>query len=218
VKSVETDFHVYHELMKAKIREILLVSSPYDAFILEEEGSLAARIIDEYQGLNLSHPPRLQRVNSAGEALEIVGKRKVDLVITMPNVDDMDAGILGQEIKKIVPGLPVVLLAHSLRSVLNDPDTPCCEGLDKFFIWSSDPALLLAIVKNVEDHLNVAQDTENAGVRVLILVEDSPQYLSYMLPLIYNEVVSQTQSVLADSLNYDHRLPWYGPPPHLKGQ
>ncbi len=203
---VASDFHVYHELMQAKIREILLVSSPYDAFIMEEEGSLAARIIDEYQGLNLSHPPRLQRVNSAGEALEIVGKRKIDLVITMPNVDDMDAGHLGQEIKKIVPGLPVVLLAHSLRSVSDDPDTPCCVGIDKFFIWSSDPALLLSIVKNVEDHLNVAHDTEHAGVRVLILVEDSPQYLSYMLPLIYSEVVRQTQSVLADSLNNDHRL------------
>lgn len=206
MKRVTTYFHVYHELMQAKIREILLVSSPYDAFIMEEEGSLAARIIDEYQGLNLSQPPRLQRVNSAGEALEIVGKRKIDLVITMPNVDDMDAGSLGLEIKKIVPGLPVVLLAHSLRSVSDGLDTPCYAGIDKFFIWSSDPALLLSIVKNVEDHLNVAQDTEKAAVRVLILVEDSPQYMSYMLPLIYSEVVTQTQAVFTDSLNYDHRL------------
>ncbi len=74
---MEIDFHVFHELMSCKIREILLVASPYDAFIMEEDGSLATRIIDEYQGLNLSHPPRLQRVNSAGEALEILELKKI---------------------------------------------------------------------------------------------------------------------------------------------
>ena len=37
-----------------------LVSSLYDSFILEEDGSLASRIINEYSGLNLSLPPRHQ--------------------------------------------------------------------------------------------------------------------------------------------------------------
>jgi len=203
---VEIDFQVFHELMSCKIREILLVASPYDAFIMEEDGSLATRIIDEYQGLNLSHPPRLQRVNSAGEALEILELKKIDLVITMPNVDDMDAWSLGRRIKKMNPLLPVVLLAHSLRSFTPDAESADAAGIDHFFIWLSDPSLLLAIVKNVEDHLNVAKDTEKAGVRVLILVEDSPHYLSYLLPLLYNEVVQQTQAVLSDSLNYEHRL------------
>jgi len=203
---VETDFQVFHELMSRKIREILLVASPYDAFIMEEDGSLATRIIDEYQGLNLSHPPRLQRVSSAGEALQILELKKFDLVITMPNVDDMDAWSLGRRIKKINPRLPVVLLTHSLRSVSVDPERADTRGIDHFFIWLSDPSLLLAIVKNVEDHLNVASDTQKAGVRVLILVEDSPHYLSYLLPLLYSEMVKQTQGVLSDSLNYEHRL------------
>ncbi len=192
--------------MSRKIREILLVSSPYDAFIMEEDGSLAARIIEEYQGLNLSHPPRLQRVRCASQALKAVREKKIDLVITMPNVDDMDALTLGMEIKKIVPGLPVVLLAHSLRAVFSDPEQQRCDGIDHIFIWSTDPSLLLAIVKHVEDYLNVAKDTRIAGVRVLIMVEDSPLYRSYMLPLIYEEVVKQTQGVLTDSLTQEHRL------------
>lgn len=203
---VASDFQVFHELMARKIREILLVASPYDAFIMEEDGSLATRIIDEYQGLNLSHPPRLQRVSSAGEALAILELKKFDLVLTMPNVDDMDAWSLGRRIKKINPRLPVVLLAHSLPSVAVAPERAETAGIDHFFIWLSDPSLLLAIVKNVEDHLNVARDTEKAGVRVLILVEDSPHYLSCLLPLLYSEVVKQTQAVLSDSLNDEHRL------------
>jgi CheY-like chemotaxis protein len=103
--------------MPVKVREILLVASPYDAYILEEDRSLASRIINEYSGLNLSHPPRVTRTSSAYEALSLIGKKKVDMVITMPHLDEMDAYSLGSEIKKIQPNLPVFLLTHSLRDV-----------------------------------------------------------------------------------------------------
>lgn len=98
-------FKVFHELMSRKIREILLVSSPYDAYILEEDGSLAARIVNEYAGLNLSMPPRVKRVDSAAQALELLERRHVDLVITMPYLDDMTACTLGARIKAIQPDL-----------------------------------------------------------------------------------------------------------------
>ena len=54
----DLSFKVFHELMAKKVTEILLVSSPYDAFIVEGEGRLAERIIHEYRGLNLSRPPK----------------------------------------------------------------------------------------------------------------------------------------------------------------
>ena len=66
----DLSFKVFHELMAKKVTEILLVSSPYDAFIMEEEGRLAERIIHEYRGLNLSRPPMLTWVSSAHEALD----------------------------------------------------------------------------------------------------------------------------------------------------
>ena len=70
--------------MTKKVTEILLVSSPYDAFIMEEEGRLAERIIHEYRGLNLSRPPMLTWASSAHEALDALSQKKFDLVITMP--------------------------------------------------------------------------------------------------------------------------------------
>ena len=57
--SLSPSLKVFHELMPHKVNEILLVSSRYDAFIMEEDGRLAGRIIHEYRGLNLSRPPRL---------------------------------------------------------------------------------------------------------------------------------------------------------------
>ena len=65
----DSHFGIFHELMAFKVREILLVSSAYDAFIMEEDGSLAMRIINEYQGLNLSSPPRITSVSTVEQAV-----------------------------------------------------------------------------------------------------------------------------------------------------
>jgi CheY-like chemotaxis protein len=200
------DFKVYHELMKVKIREILLVSSPYDAFIMEEDGSLASRIINEYSGLNLSHPPRVTRTASARDAFDLMAQRPFDLVITMPYLEETDACSLGGQIKKTQPNLPVILLANSPRSLQLLPEDRLCQGVDDTFIWSGNSDLLLAIVKNVEDRVNVEADTRKAQVRVLILVEDSPIFYSSILPLIYKEIVRQTQAVIGSGLNEEHRL------------
>jgi hypothetical protein len=199
-------FKIYHELMSKKIREILLVSSPYDAFIMEEDGSLASRIINEYSGLNLSHPPRVTRTSSAFDALALLNMKNFDMVITTPHLEEMDAFTLGLKAKKTHPGLPVILLAHSPRGIYPLPENRNTEGVDKIFIWSGNSDLLLALVKNAEDHLNVEADTAKAMVRVLILVEDSPVYYSSFLPLIYKEIVRQTQAVLKAGLNEEHRL------------
>ncbi len=202
----DTHFKVFHELMANKVLEILLVASAYDAYILEEDGSLASKIINEYRGLNLSRPPRLTWESNARKALELLKQKEFDLVVAMPNLDDMDPFELGLAVKQQKPDLPVILLAHSEQGLYPTPKGKDCSGIDQIFIWSGDSDLLLAIVKSVEDRLNVDPDTRNAQVRVIILVEDSPLYRSYFLPLIYREVVRQTQEVLEESLNEEHRL------------
>ncbi len=202
----DTHFKVFHELMSNKVFEILLVASPYDAYILEEDGSLASKIINEYRGLNLSRPPRITQAATAAQAMDMLAQKPFHLVIAMPHLDDMDVFDLGLQVKRAHTDLPVVLLAHSVKGIYPAPEGKDISGIDQTFIWSGDSDLLLAIVKSMEDRLNVAADTQKAMVRVLILVEDSPLYTSYFLPLIYKEVVNQTQEVLEESLNQEHRL------------
>ena len=69
--------------MHYRVHEILLVSSPYDAFILEEDGRLTPRLFVEYSNLSLSLPPRITRARTAGQAVELLLGRRFDLVITM---------------------------------------------------------------------------------------------------------------------------------------
>lgn len=202
----DKNFKLFLELMAKKIQEILMVSSPYDAFRIEEDGSLASRIINEYSGLNLSKPPRVTRLSSATNALSLLGKKDFDLVIVTPHLEDMDVFSLALEIKKIRPFVPVYLLTQSSRGIFPPPEGIRVEGIDKIFIWSGNSDLLLAIVKNTEDHLNVGFDTNRSHVPVLLYVEDSPLYYSTLLPYMYKEVVKQTQSVLEAGLNEEHRL------------
>lgn len=199
-------FKVFHELMAFKIREIMLVSSPYDAFIIEEDGSLASRIINEYSGLNLSMPPRVTRVSSPRDAIELIKRKRFDLIITMPHLDEMAPSSLGAAVKAIHPQLPVILLAHNARDVIRHEGHALSTSIDNVFVWSGNSDLLLALVKNVEDGINADADTRRAMVRVLVLVEDSPVYRSSFLPLIYKEIVNQTQNILEAGLNEEHRL------------
>jgi len=201
----EAGFKIYHELMAFKVREILLVHTAYDAFIMEGDGTLASRIVTQYHGLNLSHPPRLTLAVSGDEALELLLDRRFDLAITMPQIGEMDAFALAARLKKAQADLPLVLVSHSFAPHLEEKYLRS-KLFDDYYVWSSDPDLLLAVIKNVEDHRNAPQDTALASVRILLLVEDSPLYRSFFLPLLYKEVVRQTQSVLDEGLNEEHRL------------
>ncbi|MBW2252933.1 MAG: phosphoenolpyruvate synthase PpsA, partial [Deltaproteobacteria bacterium] len=211
----DLSFKVFHELMAKKVTEILLVSSPYDAFIMEEEGRLAERIIHEYRGLNLSRPPKLTWVSTAQEALNTftaqealitLSDKEFDLVITMPRLDDMDAFSLGGKIKKICPKLPIYLLAHNTNRLLLESKHSDLSSIDKLYVWYGNSDLLLALIKNTEDQMNVTYDTKRAKVRVIILVEDSPIYYSSFLPILYKEIVRQTQAVMEESINDEHRI------------
>ena len=65
----------YGNLMRRRIRKVLLIGSSYDAFTLEEDGRIDVQISNEYIDLNLSNPPSFRRVSSSVEALELLRVR-----------------------------------------------------------------------------------------------------------------------------------------------
>ncbi|HSO18824.1 MAG TPA: PEP/pyruvate-binding domain-containing protein [Desulfosarcina sp.] len=202
----DSRFKLFHELMARKVRHILLVSTPYDAWIMEADCRLSERIINEYRGLNLSQPPRLTWVSSAERALSALDDQQFDMVITMPRLSDMDAAALGHKIKQKVAGLPVILLSHDSIPSPKTREPGNAPGIDRTFVWSGNTDILVALIKSAEDRMNADKDTQSAGVRVILLVEDSPYYLSSLLPILYRELVGQTQAVMEGTLNEEHRL------------
>ena len=60
---------------------------------------------------------------------------------------------------------------------------------------------MLAMVKVLEDRMNVDPDVNNVGVQSIILVEDSVRYYSSYLPVIYETLFKQARSLMKEGLN-----------------
>jgi DNA-binding NarL/FixJ family response regulator len=201
----------YASLMAWRVRSILLVSSLYDSFTFQEDGHLTEMLFAEYIDLNLRFVPVIRRVSTAEEAIERVAAEQFDLVITMPRVGEMDVFAFGAAVKLSHPTLPVVLLAYDTRELAllreREAQVPTGEArIDRMFVWQGDARIFLAIIKWAEDRVNAAHDALTAGVKSIILVEDSVRFYSAYLPLLYTEIVKQTQALMAEGVNRMQRL------------
>ena len=200
-------FHIFQNLMRYRIREILLVSSLYDSFILEEEGQLYEMILSQYQTLNLSQSPSITRVSSAKEAIAMAkDSKRFDLIVTTPNITDMSVIEFAMEVMKSGLGVPVVLLTYDNRELSDIAKHYDISVFEKTFIWQGDHRILLSIIKYIEDKMNVDYDTKTAGVQSLILIEDNVHFYSSFLPTIYSEILRHSQSLLHESVNISHRI------------
>lgn len=206
VAGTELAFGGYHSLMPNRVRDILLVASPYDSFILEEDGRFTEQIYSQYAELHLTSPPRFHQVARAGQALDALGRMPVDLIITTPHCADMSPLELAEAVRRQRPALPVIMLTYDRLTAQTYADLVPEAAYEEVFCWTGDPALLLAMVKSVEDRLNVAHDTAITSVRVILVVEDSPAFYSAYLPVLYTEVYAQTQALLADTVNEADRV------------
>ena len=197
----------FQRLMRVKIRDILLVSSLYDNYLFEEDGRLYELIRQEYQSLSLSHPPEITHVTSAVEAIELFSSGEhFDLIIATLHIEDMHVIRFAQAIREAHVNVPIVLLAYDNRErkeLVTSYDTSVFE---KIFIWQGDYRLLIAIIKCIEDALNVRNDTLTAGVQSIILVEDNVSFYSSYLPIIYTEILDQSQRLISEGMNVTHKL------------
>ncbi len=200
-------FQIFQNLMRYRVREILLVSSLYDSFILEEEGQLFDMIQSQYSALNLSQAPSLTRVSNAREALKIASDgRRFDLIITTPNISDMSASDFAHEIMNRGHAIPVVLLTYDNRELADMAAHYDISVFEKVFIWQGDHRILVSIVKYIEDKMNIDHDTKTAGVQSIILIEDNVFFYSSYLPLIYTELVKHSQSLISEGINISHKM------------
>ena len=202
----ESKFIQFDTLMQFRVKHILLVSSSYDSYVLEEDGQLTELIYNEYLELNLTITPHVRRAANAAEALEILKTEDIDLIIVFKRVSDIDVMEFGTKVKEIDPTMPVVLLAYHERE-LSAMMTEAYENIiDYSFIWTGDVKILLAIIKLIEDKINVDRDTKQVGVRVIIIVEDSVKFCSSYMPLLYSEIMLQTRALMDEGMNISHKI------------
>jgi len=194
-----TDSHIYHDLMQFRVREILLVTTHYDAYILEQEDRLSEQIFGEYNDLNLTNAPRISNASTVRETLDLINRRHFDLVVLTVRLSDLSPFELAEKIKERVPNIPIILLLHDnndLMRLRNEKRTSA--HIDKMFVWNRDPNIFFALTNYIEDKINAENDAKIGLVRVILLVENSVRYYSRYLPVLYHAIITQTQTLIED--------------------
>ncbi len=201
-----TLFQDFHNLMKKRIRDVLLVSSLYDLYLFEEDGRLYELIRNEYQGLQLTHAPEITRTSNVFDALQLLEEeKKFDLVITTLHTENLPAIEFAKRIKTINPDIPVVLLSLDNLEIKNLLLRPDVSVFEKIFIWTGDYRLILGIIKCLEDKMNIENDTNLIGVQSIILIEDDIRSYSTFLPVIYTELIKQSRRLISEGINLYHK-------------
>lgn len=194
------DRDIFHDLMPFKVSEILLISTLYDAYSIEKEGRFAEHVLGEYQQLNLSSFPRIIGVSTEEEAFSQLQKRHFDLIIYMVGADTLMPFSISAKIKDEYPYIPIYYLINNntFPKTLQKNLDFSGSGPDKIFHWNGEPSVFSAMVKHLEDRVNVDNDTRMGLVRVILLVEDDPRYYSRYMPLLHSIVLEQTRRIIDD--------------------
>jgi CheY-like chemotaxis protein len=191
----------FANLMNKRILNVLLIATRYDAFMLEDDGRIDEQIFNEYTSLSLRYPPRFTQVSTEKEALSAMEQIHFDLVICMPNMDDVDTFATANHIKTHSPEIPIVVLTPFSREVTRRISNEDLSSIDYVFSWLGNAELLLAIIKLLEDRMNVNDDIESVGVQTILLVEDSIRFYSSALPHLYKFVLQQSKDFSKEALN-----------------
>lgn len=193
-------------LMNKRIYNVLLIATKYDSFILEDDGRIDEQIFNEYVSLNLSNPPRFKQVRSKAEALKELRENRYELIIQMPNMDDVDMFAISRKIKEKYPDIPLVVLTPFSKEVSKRLAQEDLSAIDYVFSWLGNSDLLLAIIKLIEDAMNVEHDTESVGVQVILLIEDSVRFYSSALPILFKIVLEESKEFSKEALNGHQRM------------
>lgn len=198
-KRKKTDRDIFQELMPTKVKEVLLVATLYDSYSIVREGQFSDKIFGEYLQLNLYAAPRFTSVNSKEDAMLMLQHKDFDIIIVMAGVDKETPVETARSIREIRPKVPLLLLVNNNADLRYfQVEGSKLDFVDRIFVWNGNSNVFLAMIKYIEDKKNVARDTQNGNVRVILLVEDSIQYYSRYLPMLFTTVMTQTQMLVKE--------------------
>jgi hypothetical protein len=188
-------------LMTRRIFNVLIVANPYDAFMLEDDGRIDEKIFDEYMELGMRYPPTFTQVSTTEEANEVLRTTDIDLVICMPGNADNDAFAVAREVKAAHPNIPCVVLTPFSHGITKRIENEDMSMFDYVFCWLGNTNLIMSIIKLLEDKMNIEHDIREAGVQMILLVEDNIRFYSSVLPNLYNYILAQSKRFSTEALN-----------------
>jgi len=118
----------FHNLMKYRVKKILLISTFYDAYIFEYDAKLSNQIVGEYHSLNLTTVPRLVSVPTGEEALKKLKEESFDLVVSTIRIGEISPFDLSETIHK------------------SNPDVAPIERIDRFDFYDRTKTAFAVVI------------------------------------------------------------------------
>lgn len=204
-KRKKSDRDIFQELMPFKVKEILLIANYYDSYTIEREGQFSDKIFGEYLQLNLFTAPRFTSVANEEAALHELTNKHFDLIIIMAGLDKETPITTSRNLKALYPSVYQLMLVNNNADLayLRRVEQEIKESIERVFVWNGSTKVFLAMAKYLEDKINLEADTRLGDVRVLLIVEDSVKYYSRYLPLLYTEIMTQTQAIIDEEPSND---------------
>jgi len=188
------------------IKNILLFSSSFHFFQLEEEGRLRTLFTERQMNNEQVSVPSITHVETGKECLELLKKNTYNLLILFNTFDEIDIIALTKKIR-ITSQIPIVVLGNSIAELAKISEKDQGKTITKLFTWNGDGKIILTIVQSIEDAANITLTPElTQQCRCVLLIEDSIQYYSTYLLLIYEEIWNAVETITQDTLNEEHRI------------
>jgi len=183
-----------------RIKKILLISSLYNYFLLEEEGRLK-NLISEWYSYDLDNiKPIIKHVETTKESLEIIEKEEFDLIIIFNKPQDSNIISTSEQIKDKIK-TPVALLGNHIKELERIANLQ--TKIDKIFTWNGDGKIILSIIQYFEDLINIKNEEEYQ--KIILLIEDSIQHYSTYFSILTDEIFRYSKSIIHKNLSNEQK-------------
>ncbi len=190
--TLETGKH----LRPFSIKKILLLSSSYNYFLLEEEGRIEKLFQRIYPKDLPLQAPEITQIESIKDTEQYLDNDQFDLFIIFNEPHETDLLTFTQRIKETHPNLPIVYLANHTAQLQTLLEKDNYETIDRAFTWNGDGSILLTIIQLFEDQTNIQSNPSCENKEIILLIEDNIQYYSSYLLLIYEELWKYTRELM----------------------
>ena len=205
-KTIDIDKKTCYDLVRNyreyRIKKILILSSTFNFFLLEEEGRLN-NLFTEWYNFSDEQPPTITHVETGKDVIKKIKDENYDLIIIFNKPKDGKINVVTNSIKERTDA-PIVILYNDLKELLgliNDKKVHA----DKFFTWNGDGKILLSIVQYFEDKKNLEISSYEDIGNIIFLIEDSIQHISSYFSLINEEIRKYLNKILEDNLNCEQK-------------
>jgi len=183
------------------ITDVLVLSSSYHYFQIEEEGRLSRLLHEYYSYRNREKPLRISHVETEDECFELLNKKRFDLIIIFDKPTGSDVLTLAGIIRKNTD-TPIILIGSKISELSEIQKNDKEKVLSKILTWNGDGKIILATIQLFDDAFTIKNNQSfSEQCRCLLLIEDSIQYYSTYLLLLYDEIWGFLSATMQDNLS-----------------